>query len=196
MAIASAVHNQPFATFAETAQEKTTQVENYWKLYDQGIFLLHSRQYQAALQRFEQLIAIASLQPEVWYVRGDALANLTDYSAALASFDRSLELDPTQPETWVFRGVVLIHLKRDADAVTSCDQALKLQPDHEEAWLFRAVALQRLGHYQKAYMSFKKVFEARREPRGEKVFGMTESLFEKEFLNRWALDKEKINDEN
>ncbi|MES1026565.1 hypothetical protein ABN584_27080 [Gloeocapsa sp. BRSZ] len=71
MAIASAVHNQHSATFAEIAQEKATQVENYWKLYDQGIFLLHSRQYQAALRLFEQSIAIASLQPEVWYARGD-----------------------------------------------------------------------------------------------------------------------------
>lgn len=107
--------------------------QSFQECYELGMQHLAQRQYGSALLAFNQAIALNPDRAEVWYGRGDALANQTCYSQALDSFDCALAIDPNRCEVWTFRGVVLLHLQRDADALHSCDRALALCPQDAEA---------------------------------------------------------------
>ena len=124
------------------------------QLYQAGLEFAAARQYQAALDHFEQLVFLQPDRGEAWYHRGDMLANLGQYEAALDSFDQALALQPGQPEFWVFRAVCLLHLDRLEAALDSCDRALAVDSSYRQAWLFRGVTLQRLGHFSEAYLSY------------------------------------------
>lgn len=105
-----------------------------------------------------------SVDGEIFYQRGESLANLSHYGEALIAFDQAILVygrertvsDMRVVATWVFRAVVLIHLHHYDDALESCDRALALDPKHVEAWVFRGVALNYLGHYQESYASYAK----------------------------------------
>lgn len=108
------------------------------------------------LGRYEQPLGIDSDDHEIWYRRGEALANLKRNEEALVCFDKAIKLAPKNQAAWTFRGVVLIHLKRYEEALTSCDKALDIAPEDKEAWMFRGAALHGLGRYKQAYASYDK----------------------------------------
>lgn len=114
------------------------------------------RQYEDMLVECERLLETQPDSYQLWYDRGDALANLGHCDVALVSFDRVIALNPNFYPAWVFRGVMLIQLKRYEEALASCERALEIQPEDKEAWLFKGVALRYLGRWQQAYTSYDK----------------------------------------
>ncbi|MDX2096571.1 MAG: tetratricopeptide repeat protein [Leptolyngbyaceae cyanobacterium bins.59] len=131
-----------------------------------------NRNYRQLLVEWDLLLATQPEHSEIWYNRGDALANLGDCQAALLSFNRALELQPDAVEALVFQAVMLIQLERYGEALASCDRALQITPDHSEAWLFRGVALRYLGRWREAYASYDRAS-------GKKRLSFRQWLFQK-----------------
>ena len=129
-----------------------------------GKLMLSRGQYQAALQQFEQGLALPHAIA-AWCGRSEALACLNRYEEALRSIEQAQMLsDLTDTQIWVQKAVVLIFLQRYEEALSCCTLILQRHPHHVQALLFQGVALHRLGQYRKAYRSYRQVTELSAAP--------------------------------
>lgn len=123
-----------------------------------GKIRLEMGRFEDALELFEQALALQPHDVESWHNRAEALTCLGRYEDALASLEQAQTLAGfATARLLVQKAVVLIWLNRLEAALTCCNRALWLTPDHSQAWLFRGVALQRLGRYQEAHRSYRRV---------------------------------------
>jgi tetratricopeptide (TPR) repeat protein len=116
------------------------------------------------VQQCEHLLAAHPADADLWYRRGEALANLGEHAAALQSFRHTLELASERVDAWIFQAVMLIQLGRNQEALESAEQAIALHPENEEAWTFKGVALRYLGRYQEAYACYDRALGVERPP--------------------------------
>ena len=105
---------------------------------NQGNHFLKTGQNKAALDCYEQAIALKEDYAEAWWKRGNALLNLGEYQAALSSYDAALFRQPHYPQAYNNRGLALQKLLRFAAALDSFNQAIALKPDY-------AIAFNNLG---------------------------------------------------
>lgn len=106
-----------------------------------GTAAAQSGQFELAVQRLDQVLAIAADKPEIHIQRAYALQQVHRYTEALASYDLALELQPNQAETHNNRGVVLHALQRLQDALLAYDRALELKPGYAQAHFNKGNAL-------------------------------------------------------
>ncbi len=108
----------------------------------------------AALQNWEQAIAVKPDYPEAYNARGNVLLRLMRYDDAVASFDKSIELKPDYPQPYNSRGNALQALGRFDEAVESYETAIALKPDYAAAYHNYGNALRALKRYAEAIESF------------------------------------------
>ncbi|MGP1373526.1 MAG: tetratricopeptide repeat protein [Almyronema sp.] len=128
-------------------------------LYASVQALIRLRQYRAALNTADVLLTEGADDEEIWYLRGDALANLSCYHQAIASFQRALTFAASWPEVSISEAVCWLHLDQPQTALAACDRALEIAPTHAQAWLFKGVALHRLGQLTKAYRCYQQALQ-------------------------------------
>ena len=127
------------------------------------------RQYEAVVSAATQLLSDFPNSCGIWYLRGDALANLGRYAEAIDSFAQTLRHCPDAKEALIFQAVCWIHQEYPEAALSCCDRALAIAPDYEQGWLFRGVALHRLGRYRDAYASYDRALHQERLSWGQRL---------------------------
>jgi len=113
----------------------------------------------------------------VWFEKGNELANLGSYTEALVQIDQAVSFQIDNNAAWVLRAVVLIHLQRYTEALASCDRALEIDNSDRQAWLFRGAALNYLGRYKDCYASYDKVMGVERLSVGQRLSQIFTSIF-------------------
>jgi tetratricopeptide (TPR) repeat protein len=98
------------------------------QLYNHGNTLFARREPQAALQAYEQALALRPDFPEALNNRGQALLALGDLEAAVASFDQAARSRPEFVLAHINRGDALSRLQRPDEALTAYQRAAELQP--------------------------------------------------------------------
>ncbi|NJL86330.1 MAG: tetratricopeptide repeat protein [Leptolyngbyaceae cyanobacterium SM1_1_3] len=121
--------------------------------------LLQLRQYRAALNTIEALLIEGANDEEIWYLRGDALANLSRYREAIDSFEKALSFLSDWPQALVAEAVCWLHLSQPRLALELCDRALEVAPTHAQSWLFKGVACHRLSHIGEAYYCYSQALQ-------------------------------------
>jgi serine/threonine protein kinase/Flp pilus assembly protein TadD len=135
-------------------------IRPFYYIY-QGDRFLNRRQPEAALEQFENLIAIQPESAEAWRGRGDALLSLGRDSGALGSYDKALSLQPNHLKTLNNKGKVLYKLRKYKEALDMHQQVLKISPKDAEAWSGQGLAYMGMQQYQKASDSFEKLKQIR-----------------------------------
>lgn len=87
-----------------------------------------------ALAAADRACTLAPRDPDMWYVRCEALQALNMFDDALAAADRAVALRPGWPGYHVVRAVVLLRLNRRAAALAAVDRARGINPDSALAW--------------------------------------------------------------
>ncbi|MEO1123852.1 MAG: tetratricopeptide repeat protein [Cyanobacteria bacterium J06635_15] len=140
-------------TISESLQRQNVSL-NHDPLCQSLLQQMMIRQYETVVSAATQLLVNFPDSYGIWYLRGDALANLGRYGEAIDSFAQTLRYCPKAKEALVFQAVCWIHQERPEAALNCCDRALEIASDYEQGWLFRGVALHRLGRYRDAYASY------------------------------------------
>ena len=104
--------------------------------YEDGVTLVESANYVAALRFLDDAIAHDPTDYQAWTLRGVVLVYLGRYEDAIASCDRALTYQPNHSEAWKFRGLALHALNRYREAHLSYERALGVihQSFWQKAW--------------------------------------------------------------
>jgi len=116
----------------------------------------NSRNFQAAVNIYNLIIAKIPDQAVLHINRGVVLQEIRRYDDALASFDKAIALKPDQAEAHNNRGAVLQKMQRHEDALASYDKAVALNPGYANAHYNRGSALKKLKRNDDALSSFDK----------------------------------------
>jgi tetratricopeptide (TPR) repeat protein len=101
-----------------------------FKLYNQGVDLMHAKIFAAAQVKFEQAIRYKPDFAEAHNNLGFTLRQQgpQNYSKALEHYNKAIQLKPRMAETYEYRGVLFAKMARKADAERDLATLKKLNP--------------------------------------------------------------------
>jgi tetratricopeptide (TPR) repeat protein len=101
-----------------------------FKLYNQGVDLMHAKNFAAAQVKFEQAIRYKPDFAEAHNNLGFTLRQQgpQNYSKALQHYNEAIRLKPNMPETYEYRGVLFAKMGKKADAERDLATLKKLNP--------------------------------------------------------------------
>jgi tetratricopeptide (TPR) repeat protein len=101
-----------------------------FKVYNQGVDLMHAKKFAAAQTKFEQAIRDNPNFAEAHNNLGFLLRQQgpQNYSKALEHYSRAIQLKPHMAETYEYRGVLFAKMGRRADAERDLVTLKKLNP--------------------------------------------------------------------
>lgn len=104
----------------------------------------------AAVNMYQQAIALESGRPEAYALLGDTLVELEAYDQAAEIFQRSLDRDANGLAARLGYARVLVALQRPESAISHYEAVLKKAPDNLQAYNGLAVAYDLAGQHQAA----------------------------------------------
>jgi len=125
-------------------------------LSHKGRALLMMRNYDLALNVFDQCIAMDSTVPRYHSDRGRTLASLNRLDDAVAAFEKALVLDRNDAQTWKYKGNALFRLGEMENAMVSLNRALELGADEFSIYKMRGRVMEELGRFEDAMDSYAK----------------------------------------
>jgi len=131
-------------------------------LSHKGRALLMMRNYDLALNVFDQCIEMDSTVPRYHSDRGRTLASLNRLEDAVSAFDKALTLDRNDAQTWKYKGNALFRLGEMENAMVCLNRALDLGADEFSIFKMRGRVMEELGRLEDAMDSYAKALE--REP--------------------------------
>ena len=101
-----------------------------FKVYNQGVDLMHAKKFAAAQTKFEQAIRDNPNFAEAHNNLGFSLRQQgpQNYSKALEHYSMAIQLKPNMAETYEYRGVLFAKMGRRADAERDLATLNKLNP--------------------------------------------------------------------
>jgi tetratricopeptide (TPR) repeat protein len=101
-----------------------------FKVYNQGVDLMHAKNYAAAQLKFEQAIRDNPNFAEAHNNLGFTLRQQgpQNYAKALEHYSKAIQLKPSMAETYEYRGVLFAKMGRKADAEKDLVTLKKLNP--------------------------------------------------------------------
>ncbi|MBI2770039.1 MAG: tetratricopeptide repeat protein [Burkholderiales bacterium] len=116
--------------------------------------LFHLAQYDNALARADQAVALNPGHARAVLTRGLALRFLGRHEEAIASFDHALRLRPDMTEALNYRGQSQHSLERYTEALQSYEAALAQNPRYADVYNNRGASLTLLDRHPEALESF------------------------------------------
>jgi Flp pilus assembly protein TadD len=117
---------------------------------DEGDKLLDDKEFEEAIECYDQTLKINSKDDYAWYSKGVALHSLERDQEAIECYDQALEINPKDDYAWNQKGLALYSLKRYEEAIECYDKALKINPKIDTVWNNKGVALYLLKRYEEA----------------------------------------------
>lgn len=116
-----------------SAESNPLQIEvgsSAFKVYNQGVDLMHAKKFAAAQAKFEQAIRDNPNFAEAHNNLGFTLRQQgpQNYAKALQHYNKAIQLKPKMAETYEYRGVLFAKMGRKADAEKDLATLKKLNP--------------------------------------------------------------------
>jgi tetratricopeptide (TPR) repeat protein len=117
---------------------------------NRGNMLINRREYDHAIDAFNEAIAIDAKADMALADRGMAYVWKADDDRARKDFDAALALNPRNPVVFRGRGVIALRAGNASEAISSFTRSLELEPDNVLALGYRASAYVRTGQDDQA----------------------------------------------
>jgi tetratricopeptide (TPR) repeat protein len=102
-------------------------------LLEKGQALLNSGNAEAALEYFDQALALNSADTEALVKKGAALEKLRKFPEAIECYDRAIAADGSMTIAYLYKGGVYNRMEKFAEAVECYEQALRTQEKRNAA---------------------------------------------------------------
>lgn len=147
---------QKFLTGKVSQKPKDQDADTY---LSKGFALFEKKDYQGAINNFDQAIKLNSSDAKAYNYRGLARSDLGDKQGAIADYNQAIKLNPNDNKAYLLRGQTRAQLGDMKGALADGDQAIKLEPNNAEAYLLRGTAHYELGDKQGAIKDVQKAGE-------------------------------------
>jgi tetratricopeptide (TPR) repeat protein len=121
--------------------------------------LLRTRNYDRALEEFEQAIKLDPRSSVALFGRAQVYLHTQKYDLAIKDADLAIELFPANAAAYLVRGVAYARKQDYGRAIESLDQAIKLDPVCSVGFLHRADAYGGKSDYAPAVADFDRAIE-------------------------------------
>jgi len=129
-------------------------------LYDQAVSASAAREFERALELYDQAIKLNPSHAEAYYKRGNILKDLGRLHAAIASYDQAILLTPNYAHAYCNRGVIQQSLGLKSEALSSYNLAIAHDPSDAMAYYNRALLLQDCSRWDEALQSYDQAIAA------------------------------------
>ena len=123
-------------------------------LYAKAIAAAETRDFDRAIQYYDEAIAVDSSRAETYYKRANALRNLGRLEEAIAGYDAAIARKPDYAYAYCNRGVAQQSLGLFAEAAASFDKAAAFDPSDPLVPYNRALLMQDLGRWDEALAGY------------------------------------------
>ena len=126
---------------------------------ERGVEKLDTKDYEDAIEIFDQILRKEAKNTEANYLKGLALLDLGKFNEAIISFDKVLEIDSNNADALYFKGNCLFELEDYEGALKNFEKSLQINPDDAEVWNDKGSTLENLGKHEDALKSYDKALE-------------------------------------
>ena len=123
---------------------------------NRGAAEISKRDYQRAIQYFNQAIALNASQPEAYIGQGIAYSGLGNNLEAIQHYDKAIQLNSNFAEAYYNRGLSHYELGNEEKALEDYNLAIQNQPNYAQAYLERGGAHYELNNPSAAMADFQK----------------------------------------
>ena len=159
-------------------------------LVSKGFALYLNGEVTEAIGYFEEALKLDADNEEAYNRKGEALSNLGLFDEAAECFRRSLEIQPGNKLALLGQANMLLYKESYEDAITAFNEVIVKYPDLSSCYNNKGYALYKLGRYEEAIASFKKVNDEIDRLNADAFYYMAKALVK---LNRYdeAIDSLK-----
>ena len=122
--------------------------------YYQGNSFFHKKEFELAIDAFDQTLEITQDFHPALYNKGLTLAYIQKYDEAIIFFDKALGVDPDDYDALSNKGIALRQLGQYDEAINLFDKALDINPEYYKALNNKGNALVDLGRYDEAIENY------------------------------------------
>ncbi|NMG08205.1 tetratricopeptide repeat protein [Brasilonema sp. UFV-L1] len=108
------------------------------------------KQYNAAMNHYNQALKLNSKDSEIYYKRGLTRYRLGDYERAIADYNQAIQINPYYGKVYTQIGLARYQLGDYEAAIADYTQAIRMNPNDAVAYRNRADIRYHLGDYQGA----------------------------------------------
>lgn len=130
------------------------------ELYEEGLRLLESSQYQKSIEYFDRAIEKNPSFTSALNAKGVALFQQVKYDDAIEAFTASIEIDSLSYKPYFNRGNAYLEKKEFREALLDYNMANGLDPQQIDIYYNRGLALLGLEEYEDAIFDFDVVLQA------------------------------------
>ncbi len=117
----------PFSGFSQSAEAK----------FDEGYELYLQEEYEVAIVRYSEAIALNGSNPEYYYHRGVCRSMLQRDSEAIEDFNKAIALRANYAEVYFERAYSYYILGDSEKSIRDYNKTLEINPDYSEAYMNR-----------------------------------------------------------
>ncbi|MCT7963515.1 tetratricopeptide repeat protein [Laspinema sp. D1] len=121
---------------------------------NRGAAEISKRDYQRAIQYFQQAIALNASQPEAYIGQGIAYSELGNNLQAIQHYNKAIQLNSNFAEAYYNRGLSHYELGNEEKALEDYNLAIQNQPNYAQAYLERGGAHYALNNPSAAMADF------------------------------------------
>jgi tetratricopeptide (TPR) repeat protein len=92
-------------------------------LFERGEFFFNKRQYEEALECYDQYLELKPDNVQAWLCHGGTLTHLDRYAESVISFEVALQLEPDNQIALLYKGFALQHIGQYEKAYMYFDRA-------------------------------------------------------------------------
>jgi|GEM_PF-634312 len=139
----------PAITFAQTSQE----------LFKQGQEAQTQKEYQKALEYFEQAAALDKTNPEIHAQISWTFIKLERYNKAIGAIKTAKKLNKKEAKYFYYHAVALDSMGRDREVLDITNKAMKINSDIAGLYILRANIYMRKKEYNTTIANLNKALE-------------------------------------
>lgn len=125
----------------------------------EGSFYLNKKNYNKAIQYFDDAIFLNPKYAKAWSFKGDAFFNQNEWNKAIESYKEAIRINPNYEKALISLGNALGAAQNYGDSINYFDRAININPKLPGAWFGKGLALSKEKRFTEALTCFEKAIK-------------------------------------